>query len=256
MTGLTLADVAYLGAASFTPASLADLGLWLDAADTATVTASGSPARVSQWSDKSGAGRDLTQAVAASQPTTGATTINGLNVLDFTGGRRVARLGDNIAQAVTGLTIFTVVRGTLTVGSPVWVHVSANNNSLTTRSAIYAASSRFGGLGRRLDTDTQQTFQAGATVVSNTTYVAGVVFDYSNATAESWRNGVGTFRAGGFQTPGLTSNTTSQVAVGAIAGGQLPYTGSVAEVLIYRRALSAAECGQVDRYLNTKWQVY
>ena len=253
MTGLTLADVAYLGAASFTPASVADLALWLDAADTATVTASGSPARVSQWSDKSGAGRDLTQAVAASQPTTGATTINGRNVLDFTGGRRVARLADNIAQAVGGLTIFSVVQGTYS-GSPLFVFVSANNSTGTTRAGTFGNAGQVGALGRRNDGDAVQTVNGGA-AVNGTAYVAGAVFDYSAATLQVRRNGVGTNRPGGFQTAGVTSNTTSRIAIGG-ADGSLPFTGAIAEVLIYRRALTAAECGQVERYLNTKWQVY
>lgn len=43
------------------------LALWLDAEDTASITLNGST--VSQWADKSGNGRNATQATAANQPT-------------------------------------------------------------------------------------------------------------------------------------------------------------------------------------------
>lgn len=70
--------------ANFNPMLLKPL-LWLDAADTSTITSSGSPATVSQWDDKSGYGRHATQATSANQPITGATTKNGLNIIDFNG---------------------------------------------------------------------------------------------------------------------------------------------------------------------------
>lgn len=53
----------------------ADLALWLDAADTSTITLNGSA--VSQWSDKSANGRNASQATAAEQPTYSETDFNG-----------------------------------------------------------------------------------------------------------------------------------------------------------------------------------
>jgi hypothetical protein len=51
----------------WTPAQLgSDLALWLDADDASTVTLNGST--VSQWSDRSGNGRNITQSAAANQP--------------------------------------------------------------------------------------------------------------------------------------------------------------------------------------------
>lgn len=54
----------------WTPARL-QTALWLDAADSSTITLNGS--NVSQWNDKSGNGRNVSQATAASQPTYSAT---------------------------------------------------------------------------------------------------------------------------------------------------------------------------------------
>ncbi|MFM6671211.1 MAG: hypothetical protein ACKPJO_13945, partial [Dolichospermum sp.] len=55
-----------LGKKLWTPAQIST-DLWLDAADASTITLNGST--VSQWNDKSGNGRDATQATASLQPT-------------------------------------------------------------------------------------------------------------------------------------------------------------------------------------------
>jgi hypothetical protein len=87
--GTASASAAYYGATqvwtSVPPFSPLDLtpSLWLDAADTLTITELlGS---VSQWNDKSGNGYNVVQASGANQPITGTRTVNGLNVLDFNG---------------------------------------------------------------------------------------------------------------------------------------------------------------------------
>ena len=58
---------------TFSPANLADLKLWLDAADTSTITHSSNA--VSQWNDKSGNNNHATQGTAANQPTLGTNKI-------------------------------------------------------------------------------------------------------------------------------------------------------------------------------------
>jgi hypothetical protein len=57
--------------------------LWLDAEDASTITLNGST--VSQWNDKSGNGRNATQATAAAQPTYVASSIGGKPALVFDG---------------------------------------------------------------------------------------------------------------------------------------------------------------------------
>lgn len=63
------------------PTAIADLALWLDASDTATITHVANA--VSQWDDKSGNGDHATQGTGSLQPTTNASSQNGLNVIDF-----------------------------------------------------------------------------------------------------------------------------------------------------------------------------
>ena len=66
--------------------------LWLDAADASTVTTvSGA---VSQWNDKSGNGRNVTQATSANRPTVANAVLNGKNVIRFDG------IDDKLATAL------------------------------------------------------------------------------------------------------------------------------------------------------------
>lgn len=64
--GFALAVPYIAGRTAWTPAQIAT-ALWLDANDANTITLNGTT--VSQWNDKSGNGRNATQATAASQPT-------------------------------------------------------------------------------------------------------------------------------------------------------------------------------------------
>jgi|Laugrefabdmm15dn_1035133.scaffolds.fasta_scaffold06380_6 hypothetical protein len=66
--------------ADWTPAQIST-ALWLDAADASTITLNGST--VSQWADKSGNNRGLSQATAAQQPTYRTNVLNGLSGVDF-----------------------------------------------------------------------------------------------------------------------------------------------------------------------------
>ena len=64
-----------------TPAPIAGSALWLDASDASTFTFS-SGTRVSEWRDKSGNARHMTQATSVSQPDRSATQ-NGLSAVYF-----------------------------------------------------------------------------------------------------------------------------------------------------------------------------
>ena len=75
-----LLSISQGGGELWTPALLQPT-LWLDAADASTITLNGST--VSQWSDKSGTGNHMTNAIASSQPLYSATGFNGRPALDF-----------------------------------------------------------------------------------------------------------------------------------------------------------------------------
>ena len=67
-----------------TPTSpVAGYSAWYDAADTATISLSGSA--VTQWTDKSANAYKLTQGNSGRQPTSGVNTLNSKNVITFDG---------------------------------------------------------------------------------------------------------------------------------------------------------------------------
>ncbi len=65
----------------FTPDALPGLELWLDAADPATIALSGGNA--TQWNDKSGNGRHMTQGTGAAQPVYDTTAMAGHPGISF-----------------------------------------------------------------------------------------------------------------------------------------------------------------------------
>ena len=69
------------GAKSWSPLELSP-SLWLDASDTSSITA-GPTGNVSEWRDISGNDFHVNQSTANVQPTSGTTTLNGLNVIDW-----------------------------------------------------------------------------------------------------------------------------------------------------------------------------
>lgn len=74
----------FFGAGPWTPAQLGSaLAMWLDAADSSTITLNGST--VSQWSDKSGNSRHVNQPVASAQPAYQSTALNGKPAVVFDG---------------------------------------------------------------------------------------------------------------------------------------------------------------------------
>jgi hypothetical protein len=115
--------------------------LWLDAADTSTVTTvSGA---VSEWQDKSGNGRNAVQGAAANRPVTGTATLNGLNVIRYDATNDFLSL--------------------------------ANATGLTVASTFYFFGVRRSSVAASADTDTSRPFLSGVTgayVIGNDTSIA------------------------------------------------------------------------------------
>jgi hypothetical protein len=97
-------------AKSFTQWTPADIttALWLDAADASTVTLNGST--VSQWNDKSGNSRHVSQSTAGQQPTWNATGLNSKPTLVFDGSNDILLNQNAGSIGVTHISMFVVMR--------------------------------------------------------------------------------------------------------------------------------------------------
>jgi hypothetical protein len=95
------------GFTQWDPASITT-ALWLDAADVSTITLNGST--VSQWNDKSGNNRHVSQATTGQQPTWNATGLNSKPILTFDGSNDVLLNASVGASGLSNVSIVSVFR--------------------------------------------------------------------------------------------------------------------------------------------------
>lgn len=91
---------AHAAASSWDPLAMSNLVAGYDASDTASITESGGA--VSAIADNTGNGNNAVQSNASYKPTTGANTVNGLNVLTMGNNKLLtATLGSSVSQPFT-----------------------------------------------------------------------------------------------------------------------------------------------------------
>jgi hypothetical protein len=245
-----------LNSAVFSPLDLSP-DLWLDAADTATITESSGA--VSQWNDKSGNGRNFTQSTGAAQPTTGTRTQNGLNVLDFDGSADFMVGGDILDLLSGGVTVVGVVKAdTVSAVDGIWGKTRAANQ--IGRYALLIENQIFFALYQE-SSARHITNNPGSTLRTET-YVWGQRIART-LTHTLWRNG--SIVSTNSTLSGTSSYDTTNVwMIGAYPSdtGTTPPTanscfdGFFAEMIVFMRALSDNEMGQMNEYLRSKWAVY
>ncbi len=226
------------GGASFTPASISGLQLWLDAADAATITQVANA--VSQWNDKSGNGRNFEQTTGSRQPLTNTSTLNGRNALDFDGA------GDNLVRTNTDLS--TALANDCTI------IIFGKQDAIGTQQTLFRKDG--GEFNMQVDS-------GGATFVAS----HSTAFNFSTLTAAADTNPhtwgmyvqgstVWAFRDGSVAPSGsATATAAGQINIGSDRFSGLPFNGLIAEVLCYNRRLTNAEINQICGvdYGATKW---
>lgn len=232
-------------AAAWTPASLPNLAAWFDASDAASITQSGG--RVSRWADKSGNGYHATQSTEGMKPTTGANTINSLNVLTFDGGDALV---SGASMSLPEVTIVAVSRVTVT----------------TTYGCLLSPTDSGGiqaGLNRASDGVVKQTLskQGVAWIVENPTNTFNVNTNQLVGYTFSDSGNIGALRLNGAAngssatSQSLTSGRTCIIA----AGPTYEYTGfligQIAEIVICSAALTGTDFSNLESYLKTKWGI-
>jgi hypothetical protein len=221
----------------FTPLDL-NPALWLDAADTTTITESGG--FVSQWNDKSGNGRNVIQGAGANQPRTGTQTQNGLNVLVFD--------GNDFLSGTSGIT------GNSAVSIFVACQVGAGSTQVV---AFLGAQVSLQGIGVGFNaSDVYNCFVWAGADSRTPAPVTRNVFITLTGVAEPGANNTLYFNGVG-QTPAALASTnfTNVLNVGR-ANPLFALNGRIAELIVFPFAVTAEQRLQVDAYLNSKWAVY
>jgi hypothetical protein len=218
-----------LVSASFSPLSISGLAAWYDASDLATITeASGS---VSQWDDKSGNGRDLTQGTGSAQPTTGTRTQNGLNVLDFDGGDTIGSSSFSESQPYSLFVVFVNDEG-----------AGASNKYLLHHNWLMRF--RDGGY----ECNAGANF-AGITGGNTNAHLWTCVFNGASSLMRLDAANLGTGNPG-------AGGGSGSFWLGSAGGASNFFNGMIAEVAYYDSTISGADLTNVETYLNSKWAVY
>lgn len=212
--------------------------LWLDAADSSTITiATG----VSQWNDKSGNGRNTTQPNSTQQPLVVTAELNGKNVIRFDGSND-GLVYDGSFFVNTSYTIYSV---------------------LTRRSS---SSDNFfmGGSG----TSTNQNLVIGW--ATNTTFryaqyandIDVTVAGYTSPITDIWGTWLDTSAGRRIFLNGTSANTNSTTTalssnngatIGAFPAINTYYNGDVAEIVATTNVLSTDNRQKLEGYLAWKW---
>jgi hypothetical protein len=220
--------------------------LWLDGADGSTVSLSGSA--VTQWNDKSGNSRHVSQSTAASRPAYLAGGFNGLNCLDFDGGDFLSR--------VSGITTGTYT-GAFNVYYVATRDSAVNGCLITERSTALVGTSQWGSdVGLYFissdGANAASNHRIGLADFNNLSTSGGIVSHFHSAGLRDqlWLNGSSISVIAG-----TASNISGSAGlrIGTREFGGFSWDGKVCEIIVTTSAQSVALRQQFEGYLAWRW---
>ena len=252
-------------ASGFNPKSIAGLALWLDASDSSTITLNG--ATVSQWRDKSGNARDLSEATANNQPT--MSTMNGKAALSFDGvNDSLSTSSTLMAVGTNSFTLFQALECAFPGG------VGAAGRSFEHRITEGGLDDNQITVDWRADQGPAWTFGTLRTRVKSlrtgASYNADQRFDLVNVANPGILTLTGTYAPAAATSTAWWKNTASPTSNGTSDGGSLTgiaiacrnnatkslfFGGKVAETLCYVGAVTETQRIAVQKYLGSKWGI-
>jgi len=250
------------------PSFLTSAPLWLDASDSATITQSSGS--VSQWDNK-GTLENFVQTTGASQPTTNATTLNGLNVIDFAAdfmnGQTLANwkfLSDGTDYFMAAVVKYGVVANPLTyyslLGNNRGASAAIGVAFLYDDRAIIGNDAFNFSITRGVSGSPNTSILDVGFLQANSFFVQSALLDpdasaanrieyFSNSTQNTVNNS---------QTNAPSaSNPSHTIQLGNDGNGTGVMTGSIAELIV----VSGSDATETNRqatvdYLNAKWSVF
>lgn len=265
--GQLLLDPTNILITEFDPTDPGNVGLWFDADDASTITTTGTD--VTQWNDKSGNGNHAYQSTASERASSGTSTINGLNTINFDGSGEYMAIDNKsyTGQSINGLSIFSVQR-TLSNGRNM---ILSYDRSETFR---YSVGDDQLSHNNRLAFDTNSGSGGGTRDMRGTTgliggdgHITGAIFDGTTGNKSLYVDGAqdAASASDGNHTAGSALGNTGVTRYGFIGVGSESNTfdgatgpnnwfhGNIGEILLYDKALNYDETMQVQQYLAAKW---
>ena len=224
----------------FDPKSISGLSLWLDAADSSTIT---KDTGVSQWRDKSTTGSLWAPVSGNTQPDTGTQSINGKNVIVFNGTN--TSLTANITPLSTSLPLTFFIVQRVVTGTSNGYSYAVDNTSF----AILQTSGTDGRLRIQMQ-GSDFVFEVVGNQVGINNIISLTVPSGVGTSATLRRNGVAL-------TPDIATlkpTLTGGHFIGRRSGG-FYLNGWIAEIIAYSAELNEGNRLSVERYLSQKWGI-
>jgi hypothetical protein len=223
------------------------LVLYLDASDATTIDASS----VSEWKDKSGNNNHATQGTGGSQPSSGVSTLNNMNVIDFDGTADYLN-ANGVSAYITGndtpFTIFTVFRPTDdTPVAPEVFTAAGSSSSATPFYETFVQSDSSMRITKRDDASAVVNITQSATTGARIHTQA-----FSGTTISTWINGT---LDNDEEALNLGAMTVDRFSIGALVrtSVSLHFEGSIAEVAVYKTRLSDDDVNLLNMHYSNKW---
>jgi hypothetical protein len=222
--------------------------LWLDAEDASTITLNGST--VSQWNDKSGNGRNATQATAASQPGYNTSGINSKPALTWSGANNIFL--DTPAWSLAPNRKYATVA---VAASPTWGGGNRYGRIWVSRSGYpqgYLGQGELAGTALAIAgttlTDTFRSGVSGTNILSSSFGTTGLAADSFDISVNGGTSSVRLNNTGALGTTG--------VRIGAdltVTNGGNTWDGQIGEIIIISGDLTLADRQRLEGYLAWKW---
>lgn len=231
------------------------LVLWLDA----SIMNLGDETRVHQWIDRSGNKNHGVQNTEDFQPLYRKNVVNGLPVIDFTGGARFLNIPKDIARGVPGFSVFVVLQ-TNAIDSRQDILALSTGQTTGEVRVWYGREWEDGKIswgGRVLDADPFRQV-SGGNVIPGQWSIDSAVFDFTETKLDIYRDGIHLGGLDPYQNSDKTSETDSilaQIGANEHFSDKVPMDGQIAEIIIFNRALSEDERKAVESYLASKYNL-
>lgn len=224
--------------------------MWLDASATSTVHTSGGV--IDSWDSK--VGSFAVSATTTLRPAYSG-TLNGLNVATSDATTNQTLTGTpGLLNSVSAWSIFAVVEPTQNTVAACPIMVVSNSG--TNGRAFFFTTTTDGfweGAGRRLGSDSASVTLSSTVAANNVWKYISLISSYTSTTQTLYVNGSQVAQNVSWCSSGNTDATGGTVTVFNNAVPNLPWKGSIAEILIYNSALGTTDRQSVETYLASKW---
>jgi hypothetical protein len=224
-----------------TPLQFVGCALWLDAADSSSMTLSGS--NVTQWRDKSGNGRNTTAVTGT--PTLTSNSLNSLSGVYFNGSQDMTGPFVYASNRLTYFIVSTTEATTVRYGRTLSIGTAGTQDWTNTGSMAC------------LHRDTSENIAIcqrnnAAVGITGQTYATPFLFSavLNGATAVAFLDGT---QGGSMTSVGNFSTNIYTLSTGIPTSGNLRNRGFIYEILIYTTSLTLGQRQQIEGYLAWKW---